>query len=108
MTNLITGNASPERPAGNPSDLAPDQTSPWSAHNLPKPAPSRTMRFSVIGVAAALVAVVLASALAGPIRTAGSKMEPGRFQASAEKSTATVKAASAMTPFAVASMPAHR
>lgn len=56
-------------------------TPAWSAHNLPKPKTSPMLGFSVLAVAAGLIAIVLASAASGPIRTSGTKMEPSRFTA---------------------------
>jgi len=81
-------------------------TPAWSAHNLPKAKAPPMLGFSVLAVAAGLVVIVLATTLSGPIRTAGTKMEPARFQASAQNSTATIAAAKAMTPFTVASIAA--
>jgi len=85
-----------------------DDTPVWSARNLPKPTAPRMQRFSVLAVAAGLVAIVLTSTLQGPIQTAGTRMEPARFQVSVQNRAATVRAGSAMPPVMVASAPVHR
>ena len=80
----------------------------WSAQNLPPQKETRAVRFSVIAVAAGLVAIILATAMSGPIRTAGSKMEPKRFQASAQTGKDMIQTGAPATSFMVASVQAHR
>lgn len=60
-------------------------TPAWSAHNLPRAKTSPMLGFSVLAVAAGLVAIVLATAVSGPIQTTGTQMEPSRFAAPAHQ-----------------------
>ncbi len=52
----------------------------WSAQNLPKTKAPRMLTFSVLAIMAGLVVIVLATAMNGPIQTAGTRMEPARFK----------------------------
>jgi hypothetical protein len=80
----------------NTESNARSDTQAWSAHNLPKPKPSRMMRFSALAVAVGLITVVLASAVKDPIPTGGARMEPTRFTTSVQQQQERIK--TAVTP----------
>lgn len=80
----------PHRDEGRPSaaasafhmtDPKPDEMRRWSAHHLPEAKAPRGLRPAMVAVAAGLALAVLVTAVTGPIRTAGTQMEPARFQA---------------------------
>lgn len=83
-------------------------TSEWSARHLPAPETPRSLRFAVVAVAASLVAIILGTALSGPIDTRGTKMEPGRFSASVQQGKDTIRASTVRAPITVASVQPHR
>lgn len=87
----------------------PADDAPWSAHHLPPPKASGLTRFTLAAAGVCLVALVMAAALSGPIRTTGTKMEPPRFQTAARKAPPDIRLSAATPPASVPhSPPAHR
>jgi hypothetical protein len=79
------------------------ETPVWSARNLPQQKPSRMMHFTAVAVAVGLIAIMLASAVKGPIRTGGTSMEPQRFTTSPQQAKEMIRAAGGAPNIRIAS-----